>query len=210
MKEREPQKTIFLVDDDSSALTSVGRLLRASGYTVASFTSAADFLAQRPPKAHGCVVADLQMPVMDGLTLQQALAGSADPLPVVFLTGQGDIPASVRAMRNGAEDFLTKTAPKEALLAAIERALARDDRERRERERLLALKTRFERLTPRENEVLAHVLRGELNKQIAADLGIDERSVKRHRTSLMKKIAVRSVAELAQLAGEAGWVAQGE
>ena len=113
-------------------------------------------------------------------------------------------------MRNGAEDFLTKTAPKEALLAAIERALARDDRERRERERLLALKTRFERLTPRENEVLAHVLRGELNKQIAADLGIDERSVKRHRTSLMKKIAVRSVAELAQLAGEAGWVAQGE
>lgn len=210
MKEREPQKTIFLVDDDSSALTSVGRLLRASGYTVASFTSAADFLAQRPPKAQGCVVADLQMPVMDGLTLQQALAGSADPLPVVFLTGQGDIPASVRAMRNGAEDFLTKTAPKEALLAAIERALARDDRERRERERLLALKTRFERLTPRENEVLAHVLRGELNKQIAADLGIDERSVKRHRTSLMKKIAVRSVAELAQLAGEAGWVAQGE
>jgi len=202
--DRETPKTIYLVDDDASALTSVGRLLRASGYTVASFTSAADFLAQRPPRARGCVVADLQMPGMDGLTLQQTLARSADPLPVVFLTGQGDIPASVQAMRHGAEDFLSKTVPKEDLLAAIERALARDDRERRQRDRQLELKARFEKLTPRENEVLAHVLRGELNKQIAADLGIDERSVKRHRTSLMKKLTVRSVAELAQLAMEAG------
>ena len=110
----------------------------------------------------------------------------------------------MQAMRTGAEDFLTKTAPREALLAAVERALARDDRERRERERLLALKTRFVRLTPRESEVLAHVLRGALNKQIAADFGIDERSVKRHRTSLMKKLAVHSVAELVQLAAQAG------
>jgi RNA polymerase sigma factor (sigma-70 family) len=204
VREQVTQRTIFLVDDDASALAGVGRLLRASGYTVASFTSAADFLAQRPPRAQGCVVADLQMPGMDGLTLQLTLARSADPLPIVFLTGQGDIPASVQAMRNGAEDFLSKSVPGEDLLAAIERALARDNRERWQRDRQRELKARFDKLTPRENEVLAHVLRGELNKQIAADLGIDERSVKRHRTSLMKKLAVQSVAELAQLAMEAG------
>ncbi len=195
---------IFVVDDDAAFLTSVERLLRASGYAVACFASAGEFLAQRAPCAAGCVVADLDMPGMDGLALQTALAESDAPLPVVFLTGRGDIPTSVRAMRSGAEDFLTKTAPKEALLAAIERALARDARERGDRERRQELRARFERLTPREREVLAQVLRGRLNKQIAADLGIDERSVKRHRTSLMAKIEVRSVAELARLAAEAG------
>lgn len=196
--------TVFVVDDDAAFLTAVERLLRVSGYAVASFTSATEFLARRVPDAAGCVVADLDMPGMDGLGLQTALADSDAPLPVVFLTGQGDIPATVQAMRSGAEDFLTKTAPKEALLAAIERALERDTRERSDRARRHALRSRFERLTPREREVLMHVLRGRLNKQIAADLGIDERSVKRHRTSLMAKIEVGSVAELAQLAAEAG------
>ncbi len=125
-------------------------------------------------------------------------------MPIVFLTGQGDIPTSVRAMRQGAEDFLTKTAPRDEVLAAIERALARDARERAERMRQRDLRARFEKLTPREWEVLGHVLSGRLNKQIAAELGIDERSVKRHRTSFMAKLAVRSVAELAQLAAGAG------
>jgi FixJ family two-component response regulator len=197
--------TVFLVDDDESFLTSVARLFRASGMLVKPFSSAADFLAQRPPEAAGCVVADLQMPGMSGIELQEALAKSKNPLPIVFLTGQGDIPTSVKAMRHGAEDFLTKRAPKEDLLAAVKRALDRDARDRDERKRRHELRARFDQLTPREQEVLGHVLRGQLNKQIAADLSIDERSVKRHRTSLMRKLEVQSVAELTQLAVEAGW-----
>jgi len=196
--------TVFVVDDDASFLKSVARLLRASGYATECFTSAADFLARQPAQARGCVLADLQMPGMDGMALQEALLKSDNPLPIVFITGHGDIPTSVKAMRLGAEDFLIKTAPKEDLLAAIERALAHDDRERMERERRKELQARFGKLTPRETEVLAHVLRGQLNKQIAADLGIDERSVKRHRTALMGKLEAKSVAKLAQLAIEAG------
>jgi two-component system response regulator FixJ len=201
----EVPPTVFVVDDDASFATGLKRMLRASGYAVKSYTSAAEFLAHRPAGAAGCVVADLQMPGMNGMALQQTLAQSDDPLPIVFLTGHGDIPASVMAMRRGAEDFLTKTAPREQLLEAIRRALARDARERRARAHRSGLQGRFAALTPREREVLAQVLRGRLNKQIAADLGIDERSVKRHRTSLMAKLQVRSVAELAQLAAEAGF-----
>jgi len=195
--------TVYVVDDDASHLTSMGRLLRAAGYTVSAFDSAAAFLAGRPQGEGGCVVADLQMPGMDGIALQQALAESGDPLPVVFLTGQGDIPTSVTAMRAGAEDFLVKTAPAGEILLAVERALARDARERAERAHRRDLRARFERLTPREREVLSHVLRGRLNKQIAADLGVDERSVKRHRTSLMAKLGTASVAELTRLAVDA-------
>ncbi len=198
----ENTQTVFVVDDDPSFLATITRWLRAFGYAVKSYSSAADFLAQRPMQAAGCVVADLQMPGMDGMALQQTLAQSDNPLPVVFLTGHGDIPTSVQAMRRGAEDFLIKTASKEDLLAAIERALARDKSERKVRLRQHDLLQRFAKLTPRENEVLAHVLRGRLNKQIAADLGIDERSVKRHRTSLMAKLNAQSVVELTQLADE--------
>lgn len=199
-----PEPTVYVVDDDASFLSGMGRLLRSSGYAAACFASVADFLERRPTPAAGCVVADLQMPGMDGLALQAALLDSDDPLPVVFLSGQGDIPTSVRAMRRGAEDFLVKTAPRKELFAAIDRALARDAREREERARRRGLLDRFARLTPREHEVLAQVLRGRLNKQIAGDLGIDERSVKRHRSHLMRKLEVDSVAELAQLAVEAG------
>jgi FixJ family two-component response regulator len=126
---------VFVVDDDESFLASVARLLRASGLLVKAFSSAADFLGQRPPAAPGCVVADLQMPGMSGIELQEALAKSDNPLPVVFLTGQGDIPTSVKAMRHGAEDFLTKRAPKKELMSAVQRALERDARDREERER---------------------------------------------------------------------------
>ena len=198
----ETKQTVFIVDDDTSFLATMSRWLRAFGYAVESFTSAADFLAQRPMEAAGCVVADLQMPGMDGIALQEALAQSVNPLPIVFLTGHGDIPTSVQAMRSGAEDFLLKTASKEDLLAAIERALTRDLYEHRARWRQRELMLRFAKLTPRENEVLAHVLQGQLNKQIAADLGIDERSVKRHRSSVMAKLDVKSVVELTQLADE--------
>ena len=197
--------TVFIVDDDASFLASIERMLRASGYSVKGFASASNFLSQRPAGAKGCIVADLQMPGMDGMELQAALLQTDNPMPIVFLSGQGDIPTSVHAMRHGAEDFLTKTAPREELLAAIERALARDDRERRDRARNHELLLRFRQLTPREKEVLGHVLHGRLNKQIAADLGIDERSVKRHRTNFMRKLDVKTVAELAQLAAAAGY-----
>jgi FixJ family two-component response regulator len=193
---------VYVVDDDPSHLNSISRLLRALGIAVRSFSSAADFLLHRSTEVPGCVVADLQMPGMNGIELQEELARSENPLPVVFLTGHGDIPSSVKAMRGGAEDFLTKGAPKEELITAIGRALARDTRERAARDLHRELQRRFAQLTRREHEVLAHVLRGRLNKQIAADLRIDERSVKRHRTSLMAKLQARSVAQLAQLAIE--------
>ena len=196
-------QTVFIIDDDASFLATMSRWLRAFGYTVKSFTSAEDFLAQRSTDAAGCVIADLEMPGMDGMALQSALVQSDKPLPIVFLTGHGDIPTSVQAMRFGAEDFLLKTASKEDLLAAIERALARDLYERETRQRQYELAQRFKKLTPRENEVLSHVLQGQLNKQIAADLGIDERSVKRHRSGVMAKLNVKSVVELTQLVDEA-------
>jgi FixJ family two-component response regulator len=199
-----PIPIVFVVDDDASFLAGVTRLLRASGFLVKTFSSAADFLAQRQPDAPGCVLTDLQMPGMDGTELQAALAKTENPLPIVFLTGQGDIPTSVQAMRHGAEDFLTKLAPKEELLAAVNRALERDVRERTARARQRELNALFASLTTREREVLVQVLRGHLNKQIAADLGIDERSVKRHRTSFMGKFKVQSVAELVRLADEMG------
>jgi FixJ family two-component response regulator len=199
-----PPPTIFIVDDDASFLRAVARLLRAAGFGVKTFTSAADFLAQPEPDVPGCVLADLQMPGLNGLDLQAALAKAGHDIPVIFLTGHGDIPTTVQAMRQGAEDFLTKRAPKEALLDAVKRALARDARQRAERARQEALRARFTALTPRDREVLQHVLRGQLNKQIAGDLGIDERSVKRHRTSIMAKLQVQSVAELTHLVHEAG------
>lgn len=201
----DPVRTVFVVDDDAPFLRGIRRLLQSSGYATECFRSAGDFLARCPRGSMGCVLADLQMPDMDGLALQAALAQSANPLPVVFLTGQGDIPSSVAAMRRGAEDFLVKTAPKEVVIAAIERALARDARERDQRARRHDQQSRFETLTPRERQVLSQVMQGQLNKQIAAELGIDERSVKRHRTHLMRKLEVKSVAELVQLAVELGF-----
>jgi FixJ family two-component response regulator len=163
------------------------------------FASGSEFVRSLPATGPGCVVADLQMPGLDGLELQAAMAGSDNPLPVLFLTGHGDIPTSVHAMRLGAEDFLTKRAPREALLDAVSRALARDARERAERARVKQARARFDALTAREHEVLEHVLRGQLNKQIAADLGIHERTVKLHRTAITTKVGVQSVAELTQL-----------
>lgn len=194
---------VFVIDDDASFLKSVSRLLRAVGYAVHAFESAQDFLDRLAPEMTGCVVADLQMPGMDGLKLQQALANTANPLPIIFLTGQGDIPTSVSAIRSGAEDFLTKRAPKEDLLAAIERALDRDRTERKERGRLRELRHRFDDLSDRELEVLGHVVRGRMNKEIAADLNINERTVKLHRTNITRKLKVHSVAELTRLADEA-------
>ena len=196
--------TVHLVDDDASALTSVARLLRAAGFPVKMYSSAEAFLAEVDSGVHGCVVTDLEMPTMNGIELQERLARAGERLPVVFLTGRGDIPTSVKAMRRGAEDFVTKTAPKEVLLSAVRRALDRFAQENRLRLEDRDLEARFARLTPRDREVLLHVLRGQLNKEIAAELGVDERSVKRHRSSLMRKLEVGSVVELALVAQRAG------
>ena len=202
--------TIFVVDDDQSFLAAVSRFLRAAGFAVKSFPSAADFLGDLTPDAQGCVIADLKMPGVSGLDLQTALSQSDSPMPVIFLTGHGDIPTSVHAMRRGAEDFLTKRAPKEELIDAVKRALARDAKAREHRARLHGLRARFDAMTPREREVLAQVLQGKLNKQIAYDLGINERTVKLHRTSFMSKLLVQSVAELTRLVQDAGLLQNGQ
>ena len=196
--------TVYVVDDNASFLQSISRLLRAAGYNVLTFGSARDFLARLTPDLRGCVLADLQMPEMNGLELQEALRKTTNPLPVVFMSGQGDIPSTVRAMRRGAEDFLTKLAPKEDLLEAVERALERDSQERNDRRRRDELFNRLDRLSERELEVLGHVVMGKLNKQIAGELGINERTVKLHRTSITRKLEVQSVAELTRLTQEAG------
>ena len=199
-----PFPIVRIVDDDASFLTSVARMLRASGFTVKTFSSAAEFLALPELDVPGCVLVDLQMPGLSGLDLQEALAEEGHRLPVIFLSGHGDIPTTVRAMRRGAEDFLTKRAPKEDLLCAVKRALDRDALERSGRKRLEALRARLSLLTPREREVLKHVVQGKLNKQIAFDLGIHERTVKFHRTSITTKLGLQSTAELTKLWMEVG------
>jgi FixJ family two-component response regulator len=195
---------VHIIDDDVAFLTAVSRLLRASQLQVKTFSSAREFLDQLGPSTTGCVVADLQMPGMDGLQLQEALGRSRHAMPIVFLTGQGDIPSSVRAMRNGAEDFLQKLAPKEKILDAVKRALARNSLEQEALVRKRDLLNLFDLLSARELEVLGHVVRGRLNKQIADDLGVHERTVKAHRTAITTKLGVPSVAELTRLTLEVG------
>ena len=165
-----PVPLVRIVDDDASFLTAVARFLRASGFEVKTYASAAEFLLQPEYDVPGCIIADLHMPGLSGMDLQEALAKEGHKLPIIFLSGQGDIPTSVQAIRRGAEDFLTKCAPKEELLNAVNRAINRDAHERAERERLEALRARLATLTLREHEVLQHVVQGKLNKQIAFDL----------------------------------------
>lgn len=201
----EPTPIIRIVDDDPSFLKAVARMLRASGFLVKTFASAAEFLELQEPDIPGCVLVDLQMPGLSGLDLQAALSKAGRSLPVVFLSGHGDIRTTVQVMRGGAEDFLTKLAPKQELLDAVTRALARDARERAERAKQEALRAPFAALSPREREVLQHVVQGKLNKQIAFDLGIHERTVKLHRTAITTKLGVQSAAELTRL-----WIAVAE
>ena len=198
------EPTVHVVDDDGPFLVSMSRWLRASGFVVKTYMSASDFLARQDVGMPGCVVVDLRMPDIGGLDLQSTLAHARDPLPILFLTGHADVVSTVRAMRGGAEDFLEKRAPNEVLLDAIRRALARDERERGARALRREMAIRFESLTERERVVLAHVLQGRLNKQTAGKLGIQERTVKVHRRSIMTKLDVRSVAALTLLALEAG------
>ena len=205
-----PPATVSVVDDDASLLRALSRLLTLAGYTVQTFASAREFLAQHRPQARGCVVADLRMPDVSGLELQAALARSGNPLPVIFLTGHGDIPTSVHAMQRGAEDFLTKPVKKEDLFRAVERALAHDAAAFEQHAHQRELQQQIEMLTAREREVLSQVIAGKLNKEIAASLGAAERTIKAHRASIMEKLQVHSPAELGRIAQEAGFGASNQ
>ena len=193
---------VNVVDDDALVLRSLGRVLRSAGFSVRTFLSSKDFLAQSRSGQSGCLVLDLSMPGVDGLELQQALASSGDPCPVVFLSGHADIAASVRAMKAGAVDFLTKPVDREKLLAAVRTAISRERSARAEREARDSISIRVAALTPREREVLDGVVAGKLNKEIAAELGTAEKTVKVHRARVMKKMRAGSLAELVVLAGQ--------
>jgi FixJ family two-component response regulator len=195
---------VYVVDDDPDVLKAVGRLLESAGHEVVTFPSPQQFLERHDRDAAGCLVLDLQMPGLSGLELQRMLEQQASHLPIVFLTGRGDIAASVQAMKHGAADFLTKPVDDDLLIATVRDALARDRAlrpTRIERERIAkALAT----LTERERQVLELIVAGKLNKQIAAELGTAEKTVKFHRANLMHKMGVRVVADLVKLAERAG------
>ena len=199
---------VHLVDDDESYLKAVTRMLKAESFHVVPFPSARQLLAAVTPATRGCIVADLSMPDIDGLELQATLDRAGVRMPIVFLSGHGDIPSTVRAMQGGAVDFLEKHAPREKLVGAIRRALERDAAEQARRLQHAALKVRFESLSKRELEVLREVLRGRMNKQIAATLAISERTVKLHRTSIKSKTGIHSAARLASLARDVGLFAE--
>lgn len=194
---------VHLVDDDESFMRALSRLLQAEGMPVRAFSSAALLLESLHSQSRGCVVADLNMPGITGLELQERLAQSSAPMPILFLTGCADIHSSVRAMRSGAMDFLEKHAAHDELLGSIRAALQRGHSEYSERMRRVEIRRRFERLTPRELEVLRYVVSGRMNKEIAATLAINERTVKLHRTAITRKLGVHSAALLATLSQEA-------
>lgn len=202
MKSRS--QVVHVVDDDPSFRKSVTRLLQAAGYEVRTHASAEDCLKAGPAEGAACVLADLNMPGINGIEFQESLLRTERPVPVIVLTAHGDIPTTVRAMRNGAIDFLTKPVHKEELFDAIRRAFAGGVALRRQQDEDSANRVKYELLTPREKEVLAHVIAGKLNKQIAFELGTGERNVKAHRANMMRKLGVRSVAEVTRLAGSLG------
>ena len=193
--------TVHLVDDDPGVLKALSRLLRAKGYEVKPYSSPQVFLEEHDVTVPGCAVLDVSMPGLDGLELQRALTASAGShRPVVFITGKGDIPTSVRAMKAGALDFLTKPINDKDLLEAVSRAEVRDAATRANHSELESIQTRIATLTPREREVWVQVIEGRLNKQIAGDLGIVEKTAKVHRKQVMMKLGVRNVAELVRMA----------
>lgn len=199
-----PAPVVFVIDDEPAVLKAIARLLVSAGMRVAAFGSPQEFLDRYDPAAPGCLVLDVSMPGLNGMQLQQALIEKDCALPIVFLTGRGDIPSSVQAMKRGAVDFLTKPVDDSSLIAAVRRALEQDFAGRGERGEIAALRQRLATLTPREREVLGHVVAGRRNKQIAAVLGTTEKTVKVHRARLMEKMQVESLADLVRITGRAG------
>jgi FixJ family two-component response regulator len=195
--------TVFLVDDDAGVRRALTRLLTVHARKVRSFASAEEFLDQHDPAIPGCAILDVAMPGLDGFALQQILTAEGVQRPIIFLTGRGNIPASVRAIKAGAIDFLTKPVKHKELLDAIALAEETDIQTRQARIEKEAVKAKINTLTPREREVLLHVVAGRLNKQIAADLGTVEKTVKVHRGRMMEKLGVRTVADLVRLAEKA-------
>ncbi len=199
-----PPPIVFVIDDDPSVRKALERLMRSAGHRAETFGSAREFLQRQHHHGPACLVLDVRMPGLTGLDLQEALAAAGYTMPIIFVTGHGDVPTSVRAMKAGAVDFLTKPFDDQALLGAVRDALERDRAARRERAEVKAVRTRLEKLTPREREVLSLLVTGMLNKQIAYDLGITERTVKVHRGRVMEKMQAGSVAELVRLAERVG------
>ena len=204
VKDTVARSTIFLVDDDASVLRALSRVLREEGWNVETFESAEAFLARRDPKAEGCLVLDVTMPGLDGLELQRRLAAAGESLPIVFVTGHGDIPMSVRAIKAGATDFLTKPVQAQVLVAAVRAAIDHHASVRQALAETAELRRRLASLTSREREVLAALAAGRLNKQIAADLGVVEQTVKFHRARIMERMQAKTIAELMHIAGRLG------
>lgn len=196
----EGDSLITIIDDDASFRRSAGRLIRAAGHRVQSFANAAEFLKCKHPETTSCIVLDVFLPGLSGLDLQEKLADSGMEIPLIFITGHGDIPTSVRAIKAGAIEFLTKPFRDRDLLDSIGQAIERDRAVRQEKAKLQKLSARYESLTPRQRQVLALVVAGKLNKQIAAELNTVEKTIKFHRAHVMQKMQVNSVADLVRVA----------
>jgi FixJ family two-component response regulator len=198
------QPIVFVIDDDDSVRRSLERLLRSVDLDAETFASAQDFLRKPMPDRPACVVLDLRLPGPSGLELQESLLRSGHNVPIIFISGHADVPSSVRAIKAGAVDFLQKPFSDQALLDIIHGALRRDREARRDRAEVASIRVRFDTLTPRERDVLRLVIQGRLNKQIAGDLGISEKTVKFHRGRVMEKTQAGSVAELVRQADRLG------
>jgi two-component system response regulator FixJ len=196
--------SVYVVDDDAALRKALTLFLQAEGFNVEAYASARAFLDACQPDCHGCLILDIGMPDMDGLALQQALAARGVRLPIIFLTGQGDIPKAVQAVKGGAVDFLEKPAGDAEILGRVRAAMAHEDKRRKEDQRRLKLKKRFERLTPRERKVMSLLVTGMSNKVVGRKLGISPRTVEVHRFRIMEKMVAKSILELIDMAGECG------
>jgi FixJ family two-component response regulator len=200
----EDKAVVYVVDDDPSVRKALERLLRSAGYNAMTFASAPEFLDFTCPDRPGCLILDIKMPQLSGLDLQERLSEKGLSLPIIFITGHGTVPASVRAFKAGALDFLQKPFKDKKLLDAVSRGIKKHRRLRRDQKDMKTLRTRLEMLTPRERDVFSLVVTGMLNKQVAFDLGITEKTIKVHRAHVMQKMGAQSFADLVRFAEKLG------